>query len=218
MMDIYLRVFLFESLMALLLFVSAGRWDLPWFWAVIGVHTTILILGFSSIDRELQHERMKPGPGGKDRLLRVFMMPFFMAHLVVAGLDVGRFHWSGPLPIGLQAAGLAVYVAAISLSVWAMLVNRFFSPVVRIQGERGHHLITGGPYGFVRHPGYLGVILASLSSGVALGSWWSLVPLLGALGLVFRRTILEDRMLRAELPGYADYAKHVCYRLLPGVW
>ena len=103
------------------------------------------------------------------------------------------------------------------LCVWAMAVNRFFSPVVRLQEERGHRLVTDGPYRYIRHPGYAGILL-SACVGVALGSWWSLLPLVVAMGLILRRTALEDRFLRASLEGYASYAEQVRYRLVPGIW
>jgi protein-S-isoprenylcysteine O-methyltransferase Ste14 len=213
-----LRILAFEAIMAATLFASAGRWDLPWFWAVLAVHTALLTLAMSSIDPDLRRERLKPGPGGKDRYLRPIALPFILAHLIVAGLDVGRFHWSPLMPTVVQAIALIGYTTGMALSVYAMASNRFFSPVIRIQHERGHTLVTAGPYRFVRHPGYVGAILASLCGGVALGSWWSLVPLAPFAVLFLRRTALEDRMLRADLDGYAGYAERVRYRLLPGLW
>ena len=217
-MAMIMRVLIVESLLAATLFASAGRIDLPWFWAVLAVHSALLAVGMASIDPALRRERLKPGPGGRDRYLRLIALPFLLAHLIVAGLDVGRFHWTGPVPGGVQAAALVGYTAGIALSVCAMLANRFFSPVVRIQHERGHTLITTGPYRFVRHPGYVGAILASACGGVALGSFWSLVPLVPFAVLFLRRTAVEDRMLRADLDGYAGYAERVRYRLVPGLW
>ena len=127
---------------------------------------------------------------------------------------------TGPAPCPPASRPLALigYAAGMALSVYAMLNNRFFSPVVRIQHERGHTLVTSGPYRFVRHPGYVGAILASACGGVALGSWWSLVPLAPFAVLFLRRTAVEDRMLRADLDGYAGYAERVRYRLVPGLW
>src|SRR5262249_60715294 len=116
----------------------------------------------------LLKERLAPAPGGEDRTLRLWMAPFMAGQLVIAGLDVGRFHWTGPLPAWLQGAGLAAYAAGVGLTVWAMVTNRFFSPVVRIQHERGHHLVTGGPYRVVRHPGYAGLIVAMPAGSLAL--------------------------------------------------
>src|SRR4051794_8535343 len=202
-MAMILRVLIVEGVVAATLFASAGRIDLPWFWAVLAVHSALLAVGMSSIDPDLRKERLKPGPGGQDRYLRLIAIPFLLAHLIVAGLDVGRFHWSRPMPTGLQALALIGYTAGMALAVCAMLANRFFSPVVRIQHERGHTLVTSGPYRLVRHPGYVGAILASACGGFALGSWWSLVPL-GTLAVLFlRRTAVGGRVLRAGLRGYA---------------
>jgi protein-S-isoprenylcysteine O-methyltransferase Ste14 len=217
-MEMILRVVILEGVLAATLFASAGRIDLPWFWAVLAVHSALLTVGMSSIDPDLRRERLKPGPGGRDRYLRLIALPFILAHLFVAGLDVGRLHWSRPMPTGIQALALIGYAAGMALSVCAILNNRFFSPVVRIQHERGHTPVTSGPYRFVRHPGYVGAILASTCGGVALGSWWSLVPLVPFAVLFLRRTSLEDRMLLADLDGYSGYAERVRYRLLPGLW
>jgi len=101
--------------------------------------------------------------------------------------------------------------------VWAN-VNWFFSSIPRIQSERGHTVISTGPYRFVRHPGYTAGLLAAITSGIALGSWIStfIVPI--AFALLVWRTIFEDRMLQRDLSGYADYAARVPYRLVPGIW
>jgi protein-S-isoprenylcysteine O-methyltransferase Ste14 len=99
-----------------------------------------------------------------------------------------------------------------------MNVNRYFSSIPRIQSERGHQLISGGPYRFVRHPGYLTALVAATASGIALGSWLStiIVPL-AVVGIV-RRTVVEERLLSHGLPGYADFAARIRYRLVPGIW
>src|SRR5206468_8114613 len=128
-----------------------------------------------------------------DRWTGWIIVPVYAAHCVVAGLDVGRSHWSDNMGVGLQGAGLVAHAAGWALVVWAMWTNRFFSPVVRIQQERHHHLIRSGPYRYVRHPGYLGGILAFLSSSLALGSWWSMVPAGLLVFLLLRRAVLEDR-------------------------
>jgi protein-S-isoprenylcysteine O-methyltransferase Ste14 len=136
--------------------------------------------------------------------------------LVIAGLDVGGFHWSGTVPVVVHIGGLVGVVATLGLAAWAVSVNRFFSPVIRIQEERGHHLVTGGLYRFVRQPGYLAGM--SLFSLLALGSWWALAPMGSVVFLMLRRAIREDRFLRQELDGYADYAQQVRFRLVPGIW
>ena len=206
------------SVLAGTLFVSAGRLNIPFFWACLGVMAVAGIVVVSQMDRELLHERVRPGPGGIDRHLRVMILPFFFGHLVVAGLDVGRYDWSGRLPVAVQVVALMEIIVSIAFSAWAVRTNRFFSPVVRIQQERGHHVVTSGPYRWIRHPGYAAVIYWMMASGPALGSWYSMIPIVPALGLILRRAIIEDRFLHEHLDGYADYAGRVRYRLVPGLW
>src|SRR3954467_14317751 len=128
-MAMTLRVLRVEGMLATTLFAPPGRIDLPGFWAVLAVHSALRAAGMSSIDPDLRRERLRPGPGGRDRYLRLIALPFILAHLIVAGLDVGRFHWTRPMPGGVQAVALIGYAAGMALAVYAMLSNRFFSPV-----------------------------------------------------------------------------------------
>jgi protein-S-isoprenylcysteine O-methyltransferase Ste14 len=207
----------FEIVLGGLLFGFAGRFDLPWFWTLLGVHTALMLGAGAIIDPGLKAERLRPGGKGLDRGFRPVLAALLLVHLVLAGLDA-RFGWSPAIGAGARAAALGVYLAGFGLSLWAMAANRFFSPVVRVQAERGHHVIRGGPYRFVRHPGYLGLLLSLTSGAVVLGSLWSLLPVLPFAAVVIRRTLLEDRFLRANLEGYCDYAASVRYRMAPGVW
>lgn len=196
----------------------AGRLDLPFLWAYWGVGALGALALILTIDPDLAQERRRPGPGGVDRHRRFFFGFFFLAHLVIGVLDLGRFHWSDTVPAATRIAGLAGYAAALGWLAWSVAVNRFFSPVVRIQAERGHHLITRGPYRYVRHPGYLALVVLFPASALALGSWWSLAPALVNVALVFHRAAIEDRYLMEHLTGYAGYAGTVSYRLVPGIW
>jgi protein-S-isoprenylcysteine O-methyltransferase Ste14 len=200
------------------LFGCAGRHDLPWFWAYLGVWAASALLGSAVIDPSLIKERIRPGPGGQDYLSALAFVPAWASQHVVAGLDVGRLHWSDTVHTAVQASALLAMAAALGVVVWAVAVNRFFSSVVRIQSDRGHHLITSGPYRYVRHPAYAVWPLLFVGGGIALGSW--LAALIGVLpgSLVLWRTAREDRILRERLAGYAAYAERVRYRLLPGVW
>ena len=107
---------------------------------------------------------------------------------------------------------------AYALPAWAMWANAFFSTAARVQGERGHVVCSSGPYRLVRHPGYAGFVLQALATPLLLGSRWALAPGVAAAVSMIVRTALEDRMLQAQLPGYAEYARKVRYRLVPGVW
>ena len=214
----YLRAGMLLLAAAAALFGSAGTFAILSFWLYWALLVAVFIAAFALLDRGLLQERMRPG--GKPtplglRLLNVILL----AHWVIAGLDRGRLHWSDSVPLWLQLFGLFIIVAAYALVFWAMLVNRFFSSVVRIQSDRGHVVVTGGPYAFVRHPGYSAGILILEASGVALGSWLA-AAFLTAITVPFLhyRVINEDRVLRTRLDGYADYAQRVRWRLLPGIW
>lgn len=136
---------------------------------------------------------------------------------VAAGLDA-VFHWSSPFGLPVKLIALLVILAAFAFSSWALLENRFFSVMVRIQTDRGQYVISTGPYAWIRHPGYLGALVTYIAMPILLDSIWALLPAFILVIALIARTALEDKTLQAELPGYADYARKVHYRLLPGVW
>jgi protein-S-isoprenylcysteine O-methyltransferase Ste14 len=200
------------------LFASAGTVAIAGFWLYLAILAAIIVASLLALDPGLFRERMRPGGKRPPLGLRLFTIVMFV-HWIAAGLDRGRFHWSDNVPAWLQAVGLIALAASYALCFWAMLVNRFFSSVVRIQSDRGQHVVTGGPYAFVRHPGYLAGIVIILASGPALGSWLATALLVVAsLPFLLYRAVTEDRVLQAELAGYADYARRVRWRLLPGIW
>ena len=200
-------------------FAAAGRTDLPFVWGWVAVMTAFVIGSTFVLPPDLLDERQHPGQEGRlhDRH-RVLVVPLLALSWALAGMDLGRFHWSDTVPGWLRVLGLTGYVAAILLDLWAMRTNRFFSSVIRLQRDRGHEVVTGGAYRFVRHPGYVGMIAAIVFEAFALGSWVAMVPVIVVVLLFLRRTINEDRMLRRDLDGYEAYAQRVRYRLVPGVW
>jgi protein-S-isoprenylcysteine O-methyltransferase Ste14 len=137
--------------------------------------------------------------------------------VIVAGLD-HRFGWSAVFPLWLIVLGIFLIALGYAFSLWALVENRFFSGVVRIQTDRGHVVCDSGPYRIVRHPGYAGNILPLLGIVLALSSLWTLIPAAVALVIAVIRTALEDRTLQEELPGYKEYARRVRYRLFPGIY
>jgi protein-S-isoprenylcysteine O-methyltransferase Ste14 len=172
------------------------------------------------LDPELVEERTQIKEGVKDwdkRITVVGSVLYPLAILIVAGLDA-RYGWSPRVPTAVQLAALAIAAAGNLVSIWATAVNRFYGRFVRIQRERGHVVVSDGPYRYVRHPGYLGQIIFSLASALALGSLWALIP--GGLFalLLVARTALEDRTLQEELEGYKAYTRRVRHRLLPQIW
>jgi protein-S-isoprenylcysteine O-methyltransferase Ste14 len=196
---------------------SAGRWDLPFVWAILGLLAAFYLALALFADPGMMRERLTPGPGNQDRLTRLLGGGMLVGHWVLAGLNVGRFPWL-LVSWQVQLAGVVGYAAALGVLFWAMRTNPFYSSVVRVQTERGHHTVAAGPYRLVRHPGYAATLFAMLSGGVALGSWLAMLPMLVFFGLFVRRTLLEDRLLQQKLEGYAEYAQKVRYRLVVGLF
>ncbi len=137
---------------------------------------------------------------------------------LVAGLDAGRFGWSGRVPIGVTIAGVGLMLIGQVLFAVAKRENRFFSSTVRIQVERGHQVCDTGLYRHVRHPGYLGMLASLIAVPLLLNSYWAFVPTLAGAALLLLRTVLEDRVLAAQLAGYREYAWRTRWRLVPGVF
>jgi len=217
------RVGIYIMVLVALLFISSGRLDWVMAWVYIGVHVVIVGLGSLLLIRkspDLVAERLHIKEDAKkwDRVVVILMAGVLPpVTLLVAGWDA-RFGWSPQVPLVLQIAASALLVLGHLLVLWAMLVNNFFSAVLRIQTDRGHTVVTVGPYQYVRHPGYVGAIVFSLATPMMLGSVWACIPAALMLSVTVVRTAFEDRTLHGELDGYEDYARRVRYRLLPGLW
>ncbi len=205
-----------------LLFISAGRLNWLAAWIYLGIYAITVLINMSIIlprNPEFVAERgkVKEDAKGWDKWITSVAGIFMIAGLVVPGLDL-RFSWSLKFAVATQFIGFLVLALGYALFSWAMLSNEFFETKVRIQRDRGQTVATSGPYRYVRHPGYVGMILQLLATPVALASSWGILPALCAAALFVLRTALEDKTLQNELKGYAEYAGHVRYRLLPGVW
>jgi len=218
-----LRFGVYILVLAAILFFSAGRLDWVMGWAFIGVWTIVAgILPALAVplDQELMEERTQIKEGVKDwdkPIVIILNILTPLGFLVVAGLDV-RFGWSPQNSLALHVVALAVAALGYLLSVWAAASNRFYGRFVRIQKERGHTVVSSGPYQYVRHPGYAGLIVFYFAAALAFGSLWTLI-LNGLMSLLLvLRTALEEKTLHEELDGYRAYTAKVRYRLLPGVW
>jgi protein-S-isoprenylcysteine O-methyltransferase Ste14 len=198
--------------------LAAGRADVLAFALWVGV-TWLAVSGVNLALQRYQPallaERLAP-PSDRDRTTRRVVGVPVLACLVLSGLDV-RYGWS-TVSQAVAIAGLLLVVVGYALVAWVLLSNPFASSAVRVQSERNQVVISTGPYALVRHPMYLAVVCVSLGSGPALDSWLGGLMLLPVLALFVRRTLLEDRMLRRELPGYADYAERVRWRVVPFVF
>lgn len=206
-------------IMGLILFGSAGTvyWPMAWIILISLFMATMLVTLICK--PELINERMNKHTEAKDwdiRLVRIMNLIGLLT-LFVAGLDK-RFGWTGGISFPLFVITLGFFIFGYFFFSWAMVTNQFFSQVVRIQDENGHHPITTGPYRFVRHPGYLGFIFIVLAQPLVLGSLWALLPAVITVVLFIARTSKEDGVLLSELPGYRTYAQKTRYRLIPCVW
>ncbi len=222
---VVIQMLVFIVLVPFLPLIISGRWGWweAWIYALIGV------LGFA-VSRVLvarrypdllaerakfmQHEDTKPWDNLLARL--VGLGGAFIP--LVAGMDA-RYGWSGQdFGLSEELIALVLTLVGFAFSSWALMENRFFSGVVRIQVERGHHVVTTGPYRWVRHPGYAGALLTYWLTPIFLDSLWTFLPVAAMTVVLIIRTALEDRTLREELPGYKEYAQKTRFRLVPGIW
>ena len=211
------RWFIGMGIMGTAVLAVAGTWTDPWLWAYLGTWAAVSSYALLRLDDDLAKERFSPPEPGADRLSLRAVRLIALAHLVAGALDTGRLHLT-TVPTPLRIAGFIGLALSTMVVFHAMLSNRFFSPVVRIQTDRGHRLVDTGPYTVVRHPGYAGMILMAPFSGLALGSWISVAIALMYSGLIMRRVFFEDAFLQRNLEGYDAYTRRVPYRLVPGVF
>ncbi len=222
---VFIQLFVFIILVPFLPILIT--WD--WGWLEAWLYALLGIFGFF-ISRILaakrhpdllaerakfaEHDDIKPWDKIFSRLVGLggAVMP------LVAGLDM-REGWSDfQFGWGWKSAALFAILLGYAIGTWALMENRFFSGVVRIQKERGHHVVDGGPYGWIRHPGYLGGLLAAFGTPIILDSLWTFGVVALYTAILILRTALEDRTLQADLDGYAAYAERTRYRLFPGIW
>lgn len=213
----------FVVAMGALLFACAGTLHWPAAWTFLA---TSALLGplcgwwLYRIDPALLAERLRPvlqkDQPAADKMFMTLFVVAMLAWLVVMGLD--RRVQPSDMPVALQALGFGLFLASTLFTMWVFRENSFAAPVVKLQTEREQHVISTGPYGYVRHPMYSGLVLFFTGVPLLLGSWWGLAMMPILIALLAVRIPIEERTLREGLPGYTDYAARVRYRLIPGVW
>ena len=206
-------------IMAGVLFLSSGQVTWPMAWIFIGIHTVATAILVMSISPSLILERSYRKDGVKtwDVTLVRLLHGLGILLLITAGIDL-RFHLTGYFPISLQVFGLILFILGYGILILAAISNPFFSALVRIQDEREHHVICNGLYQYIRHPGYLGLILCMVAEPLMFHSLPAWIPCILVVALFFIRTGFEDRTLIHELSGYSGYANRVKYRIIPWIW
>lgn len=219
-----LRTSIWLFFIAVLLFASAGTLHWPGAWIYLAFAVAVSIAGGLWLYRRdpgLLAERLgsifQRDQKGWDKLFMMAMFVLWLLWLVLMGFDAKRFHWSH-VPFSVQMLGLGLIVVANYIIALTFRENSYAAPVVKIQKERGHQVVSTGPYAYVRHPMYAGVLFYMTGTPLLLGSWWGLAVSVLIIALVGVRAVLEERTLMAELDGYASYAARVRYRLVPYLW
>ena len=214
---------IFVAALGALLFATAGTLHWPAAWVFLAVSATLgpaCGLWLAKTDPALLAERLRPTfqadqPAADKKFMLIFIL-VMLIWLVAIGLD--RREQASHVPLVLQALGLAMYLLSTAFIMWVFRENSFAAPVVKVQVARHHHVISSGPYAFVRHPMYSGIMLFFVGVPLLLGSWWG-VAIAPAFAVLFAiRARIEERALVEGLPDYADYAERVRYRLVPGLW
>ena len=221
---ILVRLFIVIVIVPLTPMIISGEWG----WWEAWAYAIINILGFAisrvlaarrnpdiitERARSMELQDAKPW----DKILSPALAFGGLLILIVVGADKG-FGWSTPFSLNAKIVALIVLILGYILGSWALIENRFFSGVVRIQTDRGHHVVSTGPYRFVRHPGYAGALWTYIVMPILFDSIWAFIPTVLLIGVLVLRTSLEDRTLQAELPGYKEFAQQTHYRLFPGIW
>jgi protein-S-isoprenylcysteine O-methyltransferase Ste14 len=211
---------------AIALMWPAGTWKWWEAWVLVGLwslYGLVIINYLLRKDPALLAERLNLVPLQKEQKAwdKALMLLFFITGIglyLVPGFDVMRYEWSDPLPLWVRIVAMLVHIPCLVLLGWIMRENTYLSQVVKVDRDRGHKVITTGPYAVVRHPMYTVTIILLFAVPIALGSRYALIVSLCLTVLLVVRTYLEDRTLHVELDGYAEYAKQTVYRLIPGIW
>jgi protein-S-isoprenylcysteine O-methyltransferase Ste14 len=201
---------------------GAWNWWEAWAYAIINIVGFIVsrvLAARRNPDIIAERARSMELEGAKswDKILSPMLAFGSLIILIVAGADKG-FGWTTPFTLNAKLVALLVIILGFVFGSWAMVENKFFSGVVRIQTDRGHRVVTTGPYRIIRHPGYAGALWTYLALPILLDSLWAFIPAVLLLGILVLRTSLEDRTLQAELPGYKEFTQKTRYRLFPGIW
>jgi len=218
-----IRLLALTLIWLVLLFSAAGRldWARGWIFValwVVGMGCTAAAVKRANPDLlEARAKWRRADTKPFDKVFLAIFVPLSTIQPAIGALDAARFGWS-ETPDWWLWLGIALFIPGVALMAWSMVANRHAETTVRIQSDRGHTVVTRGPYRFVRHPMYVGAITMYVASALILGSVWALA-LAGVIAMLFVwRTALEDRTLRRELAGYEEFSQHTRYRLLPGVW
>ena len=223
---IWLSFIVRMTFFAVALMWPAGIWDWWEAWVVVvlwSIYGFVMVPYLIKHDPALLAERLRLVPLHKEqkRWDKILMSLFLVAGIalyLIPGFDVIRYQWSESLPLWIKVIAMLIQVPCFVLLGWIMRENTYLAQVVKIDKERGHKVVSTGPYALVRHPMYTVIIILLFAVPIALGSRYALIMAVFLTVLLIVRTYFEDRTLHAELEGYPEYAQQTPYRLIPYVW
>jgi protein-S-isoprenylcysteine O-methyltransferase Ste14 len=222
--QVIIQALFFVLVVPFLPLMISGQWNWweGWAYGILGFVSFVISRGLAARKNpDLIAERAKfmqhEDTQSWDKKIIPMVGLLGVVNVVIAGLD-HLLGWTSSFSLWLRVLGLILLVLGYAFSSYALIVNRFFSGMVRLQKDRGHQIVSDGPYRWVRHPGYAGGLLAYLATPLLLTSIWLLIPILLTVGLFVLRTSLEDRFLQENLAGYEEYTGSVRFKLIPGVW
>jgi len=209
-------------LFAALIFLPVGTLDYWQGWAFLAVFaasTTSFTVYLAIFDKPLLERRIKAGPWhekeSSQKIIVSLVFVGFFSLIVVSALDV-RFGWSPPVPAYVSLTGEALIVLSFLFIFWVVKVNSFAASTIQVTDDQ--RVISTGPYAYIHHPMYSGALPLLIGMPLALGSWWALILIAPFMPVLAWRILDEERFLRRNLPGYAEYADRVRYRLIPHIW
>ena len=213
----------FFVVFALALFLPAGTlaWRAGWIFLLLFFGFYLIVtMWLYTHNPGLMQERTRlvtSDQQGWDKILFPLMEIFFIIWLIFSSLDAARFHWS-LVPFWIQAIGALILLCSFYFLFLTFRENSYLSPVVRVQEERGHTVVSTGIYHYVRHPMYMAIFVFIVGTSLLLGSWYGLIFVIICMAILARRAVLEERTLQTELPGYTSYMAQVKYRFIPYIW
>lgn len=208
--------------MAIVIFIAGGKllyWQALLYLglAIFGTTLTHVLSPEGSNLTARRANNAKAGEAWDRKIVGIFFILNILT-FITAGLDSGRFGWSGPMPAAVTITGSVVMSIGQLSYALARRENAFFSSTVQIEEDRSHSVCTTGPYSIVCHPGYLGMALSLAGFPFVLGSYWALIPVVISIIILILRVELEDRFLKERLKGYKEYSNAVKYKLIPFVY
>ena len=206
------------AVLGAMLFLPAGTfhyWQAWVYLAILIIPMIFVMIYLIAKDPELLERRMRMREKETEqRTIIKLSILFFFAAFLIPGFDK-RFGWSS-VPLEVIIIADAIVVGGYLLFAIVLRENRYASRIIEV--EKKQKVITTGPYAFVRHPMYSGVLLMYGFSPLALGSYWGMIPNALLILLIVARIRNEEKVLKQELEGYREYTQKVKYRLVPGIW